>query len=418
MIVTERGIVASKGVLPKIGGDVTRGAILEYARAVCLRYLLAHKGQKGMILDEFCKTTGYHRKAAVRLLRNPPEPVRKGVGRPREYGSAVVEALRRVWEVSDRLCSKRLEPFIGELVKALEHHGEIDLATETREQLLGMSASTMDRLLKPFRRVGLRRPYTSRRSPNALKSLIPIRTFGEWKGVSPGSVQMDLVAHCGESTAGFYLNTLVTVDVATSWSDYEAIWGKGEERVRAGVHLTRQRLPFPLGEIHTDNGGEFINDVLYPYCRKEDIAFTRGRAYKKNDQAYVEQKNWLVPRRLIGYDRYNTKAAYEEMQRLYGFVRLYVNFFQPVSKLVSKEREGAKVKKCYDRAQTPYQRVVAADVLDEAKRESLARQYERLNPVKLRAQIDEALEVLWKLADRGTPAGSATVALKERVVCG
>jgi transposase InsO family protein len=211
---------------------------------------------------------------------------------------------------------------------------------------------------------------------------------------------MDLVSHCGESTEGFYITTLVAVDVATSWSEIEAVWGKGQERVGTGVHWIRQRLPFPLEEIHTDNGGEFINDILYPWCRKEGIRFTRGRSYRKNDQAYVEQKNWSVPRRLIGYDRYRSKAAYEQLQRLYEHVRLYVNYFQPVSKLVGKERVGAKVRKRYDQAQTPYQRLLAAEVLDEAHRESLAKLYARLNPAELRRNIDAALDALWKLADR------------------
>ncbi len=386
---------------------MTRDAILEYARAVSPRYLAATKRDKGVILDEFCKTTGHHRKSAIRLLCHLPSVVRTGCGRPRQYALPVVQALRRVWEISDRLCSKRLAPFLGELLMALERHGELDLPPQVREQLLQMSPSTMDRLLKAYRTHGLRRPYTTRKSSAGLKAVIPIRTFGQWAQVQPGSVQMDLVAHCGESTEGFYLNTLVTVDVATSWSEFEVIWGKGQQRVGTGVHKVRQRLPFALEEIHTDNGSEFINGLLYPWCQREGIRFTRGRSYKKNDQAYVEQKNWSVPRRLIGYDRYASKAAYAQMQRLYDKVRLYVNFFQPVSKLVSKEREGAKVKKQYDVAQTPYQRLLASKVLEPAQAESLARLYLSLNPVQLRAEIEEALEALWKLADRGRTSKTA-----------
>lgn len=231
-------------------------------------------------------------------------------------------------------------------------------------------------------------------------------------------MQLDLVAHCGQSTEGFYLNTLVGVDVATSWSEYEVIWGKGQERVGTGVHKIRQRVPFPLREVHTDNGSEFINVILYPWCKKEGLRFTRGRPYKKNDQAYVEQKNWSVPRRLIGYDRYNTKAAYEQMQRLYKNVRLYVNFFQPVSKLVSKERVGAKVKKRYDQAQTPYQRLLASRTLDETTSESLAKLYLELNPIKLRDEIEDTLEALWKLADHSKTRGSLSAVLMENAVCG
>lgn len=397
---------------------MTRNAILEYARAVSPRYLVASRREKVVILDEFCKTTGYHRKSAVRLLCKPPEAGRTGRGRPKEYGLTVVGALRQVWEIGDRLCSKRLEPFIGELVAVLERHGEVELGPEVREQLLGMSASTMDRLLKPYRTIGLRRPYTTKKSPTALKSQIPIRTFGEWSDVKPGSIQMDLVAHCGESTEGFYLNTLVAVDVATSWSECEVVWGKGQQRVGTGVHKLRVRLPFDLKEIHTDNGGEFINDILYLWCKREGIHFTRGRSYKKNDQAYVEQKNWSTPRRLIGYDRYNSNAAYKLMQRLYEDVRLYVNFFQPVSKLVSKERNGAKVKKCYDQAQTPFQRLLAAGVLNDTQRKSLAEIYGTLNPAELRRSIDNTLEALWQLADRPGATRTSTRRQEEDVACG
>jgi hypothetical protein len=204
----------------------------------------------------------------------------------------------------------------------------------------------------------------------------------------------------GIALKAFYLCSLVAVDVATGWSEFEAVWGKRQQRVGTGVHMVRTQLPFGLQEIHTDNGGEFINDILYPWCARERIRFTRGRAYKKNDQAYVEQKNWSVPRRLIGYDRYNTKAAYHLLQRLYGDVRLYVNFFQPLRKLVSKERLGAKVKKHYDQAQTPHQRLLAADVLEQSEPQDLAMLYAGLNPVQLRRNINETLEALWKLADR------------------
>ncbi len=152
---------------------------------------------------------------------------------------------------------------------------------------------------------------------SAIRALVPVRTFGEWEGVQPGSLQMDLVMHCGESTEGFYLTTLVAVDVATGWSERRAVWGKGKERVGTAVHHTRTALPFPLLEIHTDNGGEFLNDLLYPWCQQEGIRFTRGRPYKKNDQAYVEQKNWTSVRRLVGNDRYASKAAYEALQRVY-----------------------------------------------------------------------------------------------------
>jgi hypothetical protein len=209
------------------------------------------------------------------------------------------------------------------------------------------------------------------------------------------------------------LASLMLVDVAVGWIELEAIWGKGQQRVRAGVHQARRRLPLPLREWHTDNGGEFINQVLYPYCRKEGIQVTRGRPYKKNDQAYVEQKNWSVVRRVVGYDRYTSKAALAALQEVYEPLRLYMNFFQPLRKLIGKERVGAKVRKRYDRAQTAYQRLSAAGVLEPSQAERLHRQYLSLNPVRLRSDIDAALRNLWRLADRGLAKEEA-----KRVACG
>ncbi len=380
---------------------MTPTSIQEYAEAVRPRYLAAKKKvEKGRILTEFCETTGYHRDSAIRLLRHPPASAGSRRGRPRSYGLAVSQALKKVWEAANGICSKRLEPFIPELVAVLEMHGEIDLSPEVHSRLLAVKSATIDRLLKPYRQQALRRPYTQSRSTSAIKALVPVRTFGEWENVVPGSLQMDLVSHCGESTEGFYLTTLVGVDVATGWTECQGVWGKGKQRVRAAVHGVRKRLPFPLLEAHTDNGGEFLNDLLYPYCQQEGIRFTRGRPYKKNDQAYVEQKNWTLVRQFVGYDRFATKAAYELLEKLYRPLRLYVNFFQPLRKLTGKERVGAKVIKRYDLARTPYQRLLERGVLGEEKKAALEQLYRSLNPVKLRAEVEAGLEALWKLAER------------------
>jgi transposase InsO family protein len=237
-----------------------------------------------------------------------------------------------------------------------------------------------------------------------LKAQVPVRTFGEWEAVPPGAVQADLVAHCGASTDGFYLTTLVAVDVATGWTECQAVWGKGQQRVGSALHHIRRRLPVRLRELHTDNGGEFLNEVIYPYCRREGIRLTRGRPYKKNDQAYVEQKNGSVVRRLIGYERYATKAAYEQLGRIYDLLRVYLNFFQPVRKLISKERVGARVRKRFDAAQTPYQRLLTAGMLDEQQRQVLDELYRSLNPVRVRAEIDQALDTLWQLSEQPSRA--------------
>jgi hypothetical protein len=401
MIVGEGGMVASEIVSVRGRATMTPGSIREYAEALRPRYLATKsRNEKGRMLTEFCETTGYHRDSAIRLLRRPSLPSGKRRGRPHSYGLAVSQALRQVWAAADRICAKRLHPFVPELLSSLESHKEIRLCPEVRCQLLALSSATMDRLLKPYRDSGMRQPYSQSRSSSAIQALVPIRTFGEWEGVRVGSMQMDLVLHCGQSTEGFYLATLVAVDVATGWSEPRVVWGKGKDRVGGGAAAIHRALPFALLEMHTDNGGEFLNDALYPWAKRNGIAFTRGRPYKKNDQAHVEQKNWSLIRQRIGYDRYSTKAAYEQLERLYRALRLYANFFQPLRKLVGKERVGSKVVKRYDLARTPYRRVLEARVLEEAKRAELEELYRSLNPVRLRAEIDALLEVLWKLAER------------------
>ncbi len=375
-------------------------SVHEYAASLRPRYLRASRMEKGRLLTEFCRVAGRHRKSAIRLFRGQPRVAPPRTGRPRCYGPEVIALLRAVWEASDYLCGKRLAPFLPTLVEALERHRVLRVPPALRPVLLRVSASTIDRLLRPYRRGHPRGLATTGPSHPALAAQVPIRTFGEWQDVQPGSLQADLVAHCGESLEGFYLTSLVAVDVASGWTECQAVWGKGFQRVGTGVHQIRQRLPLPLRELHTDNGGEFLNHLLVPWCRRERIHFTRGRPHRKNDQAYAEQKNWAIVRRLIGYDRYTTHAALAQLNALYDILRLYWNFFQPVRKLTAKVRRGARVTKHYDRAQTPYQRLLASGVLDEPQRQALARLYHPLNPLVLRAQIQRALHRLWQLADR------------------
>ena len=338
---------------------MTRDSITEYVEAIRGRYLSASRKEKGRILDEFTNVTGLHRKAAIRLLRRRGQAkVNRRRGRPRCYGHDVVSTLRVVWEATDRLCSKRLHPFLPEVLVSLKRHGEITLTPEVEAQLCRISPSSIDRLLHPYRHLGGRRPFATAKRGSLLKKSIPIRTFADWEEDSPGLLEIDLVAHCGDSPDGLFLTTLTAVDVASGWSECMGVWGKGQQRVRAAIHRIRQRLPFPLLGLDSDNGSEFINRYLYNYCREEGISFTRSRAYKKNDSCHVEQKNWSVVRRLVGYDRYDSKAALEALNRVYNLTRLYVNFFQPNMKLVHKSRNGAKVHKFYDTAQTPYRRLL------------------------------------------------------------
>lgn len=379
---------------------MTRRSILEYAEAVRPRYRGATKVEKGKILDEFTKVTGQHRKAAIRLLALRRAASHGRRGRPRYYSPEARAALGAVWEVSDHLCSKRLCPFLPELVSVLRRHGELPISREAEKQLLDMSPSTIDRVLHPLRLRVKRRPFSTTRPGSLLKTAIPIRTFSDWTEQKPGFLEIDLVAHCGESAGGFYLYTLSTVDVATGWQECAPVWGKSQSRVGSAVHHLRERLPFCLLGLDSDNGGEFINYGLFEYCQRHRINFTRSRSYKKNDSCHIEQKNWSVVRRLVGYDRFTSKAAFAALKDVYEAARLYVNFFQPNLKLLRKSRQGARVHKVYDTAQTPYQRLLKCGALAEGKRRELAMIYNALDPVVLRRQMEERLEHLWTLAVR------------------
>jgi hypothetical protein len=376
---------------------MTRSALDEYAAVVRRRYQAARRAEKTKILDEFCQTTGMHRKAAVRLLNRQTRPRPVGRGRPKRYGSELLKVLVAVWEVSDRLCGKLLKPVMSDLLLSLERHGELAVSEELRAQLLTISAASIDRLLRIHKRDTVRQPHRKPPHASSLKGQVPVRTWSEWSGVQPGSVQADLVLHCGESTEGFYLTTLCVIDVATGWTELEAVWGLGQHRVATAVHLARRRLPFELQALHTDNGAEFINQTLFSYCRREQIAFTRGRSYRKNDQAYVEQRNHLAVRRLVGHDRLNSKHAQKLLQQLYGLLRLQLNFLRPMRKLVSKQRLGARVVKRYDQPRTPYQRLLDSGCLTDGARNDLERVRERINPAELQRRIANTLHQLWRL---------------------
>ena len=386
---------------------MTRQSVKEYIEAIRGRYHKASKEEKGKILDEFTRVTELHRKAAIRLLNHVIKPSdKKRRGRRRKYDAGVVGSLKTIWEASDRLCSKRLKPFMREIISVLQSHGELHINADTQTRLCRMSPATIDRQLRPFRKLGRRRGFTTTRPGNMLKGMIPIRTFADWQENKPGFMEVDLVAHCGDGVDGFYLNTICAVDVWSGWTECLPVWGKWQEKVRQAVHHMRQRFPFPILGIDSDNGSEFINQVFYKYCRDEKITLTRSRSYKKNDSCHVEQKNGNVVRRIVGYDRYSTKAAYECLDRLYYLVRLQFNFLQPTMKLISKTRHGAKVYKVYETAQTPYKRLLNAGVLTKAKKAELATIYAGLNPVTLLKQINATLEQLWRLAERHETVGN------------
>jgi len=370
----------------------------ELLDAVLVRYRRAGKKEKTRLLNEFVANTQYHRQYALALLSGHKAHHKASIRRRKHtYTQEATDALVVIWTVCDRIASRRLHPFVPEMVRILEKQGSLHLTPTTRELLLTMSRATMDRLLKPARRALVPHGRSTTKPGTLLKKSIPIRTWADWDDAKPGFLEIDLVAHCGESTEGDYLATLNCVDVSTGWCECAVPRNRGELAVRAALEEIRQRLPLPLLGIDSDNGPEFINDHLKRYCDQEKLTFTRSRPYKKNDQARVEGKNWTVVRRYVGYDRYEGDLARLALNDLYKDVRLYVNFFQPVMKLIGKTRVDGKVKKVYDKAQTPYQRVLASPDVSQESKDRLTALYQTLDPVALHTKIKTQLERIWKL---------------------
>jgi hypothetical protein len=361
------------------------------------RYLKATRKEKKQILDEFIAATGYHRKYAIRVLKHRPKS--KGLKKPgkqKVYGGDIIQALTTIWEICGRICSKRLKPFIPEMISVLERHHELILDEHIKTQLLTISRATIDRCLKSAR-FDHRKGLSTTKPGTLLKNAISVRIFTPWEDERPGFFEVDLVAHCGESVEGSYLNTLSCVDIATGWMECLGLPNKTQQAVSQAVQVLRQQLPFPLLGLDSDNGSEFINATLYRYCLAEQITFTRSRPYRKNDQAHVEQKNWSVVRHTIGYDRLETADELDLLKSIYEDLRLYVNFFQPVLKLVGKEQVNGKTVRKYDQAATPFRRVLASDLISPEVKANLMNLFVHLNPVSLRNSIDQKVARLWKI---------------------
>jgi hypothetical protein len=364
----------------------------ELASAVAVRYQAGSKAAKTIILDEFVQSSGLNRKYAISVLGATTScskfrSVRMSLRlRRRKYGLDVEQAFLALWRVSGGLCPKRLIPFLSELIVALERFDEIDLCPAVRERLLEMSISTAERML--LRALRSRERGVSTTLPGTLlRQLIPIRTYEEWSESRPGFMEIDLVAHCGGTTTGDYAYTLTMTDIHTGWTENVAVPNRGRIAVEAGIERVRQRLPFALLGIDSDNGAEFINWRLKEYCDTHLITFTRCRPYRKNDQCHVEQKNGAIVRPLVGYARYEGASAVAYLNRLYEKHRLCVNFFGPSMKLLSKTRTGARVTKTYDQAKTPWQRLMEAGFLAERDQDRVTKQYQGINPAKLRRDV-------------------------------
>lgn len=377
---------------------MTEKTTQEYLAIQRTRYRRAKRRERGTIIDEVVAVTGWHRKSAIRRLNGHPRLAKERAGRPVEYGAHVGDALLPLWRASGELSSILLHPFLPDLIASLKRHGDLVLDPAVEAQVLTASRATVERLLAPRRPHRQIHGQSMTRPGTLLRHQIPVCTWSERKTRTPGHVGIDLVGHGGDSAEGFFLFTLSMVDPASGWTELEPVWGKGKVRVRSGVHRARMRLPYVVQSIHSDNGSEFINHPFAEYCRQESLAFTRTRPYRKNDNAHTEQKNGALVRRLIGYDRYTSHAARDQLERVYTLVRLRSNYFQPQQHLIEKTREGAKVRKRYDRPRTPLERVLASGVLDEETAQRLRQERDRHSPLQLTQQIERELDRLWDLA--------------------
>ena len=380
------------------------GARREVVSAVMERYRSAKRAEKGRILDALCATTGWHRKHAVRALRQHetagPDGVKAPRDRRRRYGATIKDAMTALWEASDRVCGKRLKVMIPILLPALEQHGRLKLGLADRDRVLAISPATIDRLLVDVKVAasGGRRRRAGFYS--AIRREVPIRTFNDWNSPPPGFCEVDMVAHGGTSVAGSFIQTLTMVDIATGWTECLPLVTRDGSLVVQAMKQAQNLFPWLLRGVDFDNDSAFMNDVVVPWCREQKLEVTRSRAYKKNDQAFVEQKNGAVVRRLMGYGRFDGVETARVMGRLYAAARLYVNFFQPSFKLKEKRREGAKVIKRYHPPSTPYERALAHPKVTAAVKKRLRDQYRSLDPVRLLAEIRATQEELGNRVDR------------------
>lgn len=370
-------------------------------KAMAQQYRRATKGEKGRMLTHLVEMTGYNRHYAAWLLRHQGKKVpltprvivegdlrpRRRPGRKKYYGPAELAALKKIWAMMDFICGKRLQPMLSEVVPRLIAHKELRVSAAVKRKLLDMSAATIDRLLKPERQKHTLKGRATTKPGTLLKHQIPIRTFADWDQAQPGFLEMDLVGHDGGRAEGDYCFTLDVTDVATGWTELAAVPNKAEKWVFEALEALRRRLPFAVRGLDSDNGSEFINHHLARYCQEQHLTFTRSRPYQKNDTCYVEQKNWSVVRRFVGYARYDTPAALETLNALYRILRDYQNFFMPSMKLQEKTRDGARIQKRYDDAQTPYQRLLQSPQIAAGVKQRLTRYYQTLNPAALHRQI-------------------------------
>lgn len=358
-------------------------------RAFAREYKKAGRKERGSILKEVIRITGYYKSHACELLNNPPKnkPVIRR-SRPSRY-LEILPQLKKLWITSNFACGKILVPAIPELLESLLRFKEIKVNKSKKKLLLKISAATVDRLLKPDRERLEIKGRSGTKPGTLLKHQIPVRIFTPWNEQAPGFLEIDLVAHCGESLVDTYINTLDGVDVATTWTEKQALMGKGERLTIEAFEKMEKRFPFKILGVDSDNGSEFINWHFLKMAQRKQITFTRSRAYRKNDQAHIEQKNFSTVRKIIGYQRLETEKQLVVLNRIYKLLSDYLNFFIPTLKLVRKEHIGSKVKRIYDRPKTPYQRVLEHAGVREDIKAKLKSKYLTFNPLALLRDINK-----------------------------
>ena len=374
----------------------------EYFRAIFRRYRGASRPERGRILEEFSRVCGYNRKYAIRKLSGPPpgerpRARRRGKRRPL-YGPQVISILRELWEAAGYPWSVRLKAMVPVWMPWIRRR--YHTTPELEGRLLSISPRQIDRRLESQKASMRRRLYGRTKPGTLLKHQIPLRT-DHWDVKSPGFAEVDLVSHSGNCGEGEFVYSLNTTDILSGWVETRATLGKGKVEVREALEQIQEAFPFRLRGIDSDNGSEFINEELWGYCKQQKIQFTRGRPYKKDDNAHIEQKNWTHVRKLLGWDRYDTQAAPDAINALYGKEwRLMMNLFQPSVKLIGKKRVGSRLLRKYDVATTPLDRLLSCGQGDAEKLQHLLLLRSRLDPFRLAETIDRKVQRIGRLANR------------------
>lgn len=391
---------------------MTRQSRMEYLKSIKTRYAQASKAGKTAILNEFCRVCDYTRKHAIALLNGdtPPPGEPRRSPRPPTYGPEISNIVRFVWEKGGYPWSVRLRKMLKDWLPHI--HAKFATDKKTEALLLAASKNTLDRLLKPCKDKIRRRIYGKTKPGSLLKRDIPVRT-DFWNINEPGWLEIDLVSHSGPSPFGDFIYTLNATDIYSGWVESRAVIGKAEETVRAALEEILRALPFAAKGVDSDNGSEFINHHLLRYCRGSKIEFTRSRPYKKDDNAHIEQKNWTHVRKLIGWDRFDSRRALDAMNGLYGKpLSLWMNLFQPSVKLIKTVRRGSKTKKYYDEPQTPLDRLAA---YDKKLAVELIKARKLISPFDLSDEVSVRLEKIWPLANH-KPKMKFTVKKEDKLV--